>query len=141
MSQEAFARAIPIVEAWLTEHVHAFDTLVKSDTYSLWVYERDARTHGSIELLDDKELSQRRDSLSFSVALALPPLRSIEDAKSVLSLNEYLTDATIVMKDFGEEDEATFSLQRTMPLSELSAATLQESFKRLIETQAFVEEA
>lgn len=137
MSREAFESARPTVHAWLEACRHHSE-VTASEGYVLWEFQRDDLGFGTVELLDDPELSQGRDLLALSLQLQLPPPRTGEEAAMLFELADWLNNITIVSKDFGQG--GMLALQTKVPLAELTAETLPQRYKALVEAKRFFEE-
>jgi hypothetical protein len=137
MSAADFTEARAIAEAWLTPCQH-HEVLADAPGYTAWTYVRDARHAGTLELIDDPNISQGKHRFALSVALELPPVQSVEDALVLFNLADWLDGITIVSKEFGAE--GALMLQAKGALKELSEATLNAMSRKLAEAKVFFEE-
>ena len=126
-----------VAETWLKACQH-FEVFADAPGYMAWTYVRDARHAGTLELIDDAEISQGRHRFALSVALELPPVQSAEDALALFNLADWLDGITIVCKEFGVE--GALMLQIKGPLDEFSEATLNAANRKLAEAKAFFED-
>lgn len=126
-----------IAETWLKACQH-FEVFADAPGYMAWTYVRDARHAGTLELIDDAEISQGHNRFALSVALELPPVQGIEDALALFNLADWLDGITVVCKEFGVD--GALMLQLKGPLGELSEATLNAAHRKLSEAKAFFEE-
>jgi hypothetical protein len=99
---------------------------------------RDARHAGTLELIDDPNISQGKHRFALSVALELSPVQSVEDALVLFNLADWLDGITIVSKEFGAA--GALMLQAKGALKELSEATLNAMSRKLAEAKVFFEE-
>ena len=132
-----FNAARAVAEAWLTACTH-HEPFADAPGYVAWTYARDARHNGTLELVDDPELSQGRNRFVVSVSLDLPPVRSVEDALVLFNLADWLDGITVVTKEFGAE--GALMLQKKGALVDLSEATLNAVFRSLAEAKKYFEE-
>lgn len=128
-----------VIETWLNACQHR-ETLTVQPDYCAWSYARDARHYGTMELIDDPELSQEAQTFAMTVILDLPPIRTVEEAYLIFSLSEWLHGITVVTKDFGNE-AAALALQFKCDYSTLTEATLNQAFQALLKAKKFFETA
>lgn len=126
-----------VAEAWLKACQH-FEVFADAPGYMAWTYVRDARHAGTLELIDDAEISQGRHRFALSVALELPPVQSAEDALALFNLADWLDGITVVCKEFGVD--GALMLQIKGPLADFSEATLNAANRKLAEAKAFFED-
>jgi hypothetical protein len=126
-----------VAETWLKASQH-FEVFADAADYLAWTYVRDARHAGTLELIDDPEITQGRQRFALSVALELPPVQSVEDALALFNLADWLDNITVICKEFGVE--GGLMLQIKGPLDAFSEATLIEASRKLSEAKAFFEE-
>ena len=136
-SDSLFKDARVVATAWLTACTH-HEPFADAPGYVAWTYSRDARHNGTLELIDDPELSQGRNRFAVSVALELPPVRSVEDALVLFNLADWLDGITVVTKEFGAE--GALMLQKKGALADFSEATLNAVFRDLAEAKKYFEE-
>ncbi|MBR5591122.1 MAG: hypothetical protein IKW38_01140 [Kiritimatiellae bacterium] len=138
MSSDAnFTEARRVAETWLTACQHR-EVFADAPGYVAWTYVRDARHAGTLELIDDPEISQGKERFALSVALELPPVQSVEDALALFNLADWLDGITVVTKEFGAE--GGLMLQLKGALAELTEAKLAAASRALAEAKAFFEE-
>lgn len=137
MSEEdRFKSAKAVAEAWLKASLHC-EQFADAPGYVAWTYERDALHFGTLELINDPELSQGKNRYLLSVGLSLPPIRTVEDAFAIFNLSEWLDGITVVTKDFG--NEGALMLQCKGSLMSLTEATLNAAFSHLKEAKKFMD--
>jgi hypothetical protein len=137
MSSADFTAARTIAEAWLTPCLH-HEIFADAPGYMAWTYLRDARHTGTLELIDDPNISQGKHRFALSVALELPPVQSVEDALVLFNLADWLDGITIVSKEFGAE--GALMLQVKGAIEEISESKLNSMSRALAEAKAFFEE-
>lgn len=131
----AFASALPHIQAWLAGCRYSSNELGLADDYVLWDYQRDALGHGTLELIDDPELTLSRNLLALSLNLDLPPIRTAEDAYGLLTAADTLDGVAVVSKD-----SDTLSVQLKVPLADLTADTLPTLYRRLAAAKRYLED-
>ena len=136
-SDSLFKDARAVATVWLTACTH-HEPFADAPGYVAWTYSRDARHNGTLELIDDPELSQGRNRFAVSVVLELPPVRSVEDALVLFNLADWLDGITVVTKEFGAE--GALMLQKKGALTDFSEATLNAVFRDLAEAKKYFEE-
>lgn len=134
----AFRAALPFIHAWLAgcRH-HSDDDLAFAYDYALWDYQRDALGHGTLELINNPQLSIAPDLLSLSLDLDLPPIRTVQDAYGLFVAVDALDGAAVVCKD---DEVGTLSVQVRVPLTELTNDTLPTLYRRLAAAKRYLEE-
>lgn len=126
-----------LIRDWLQRNTTRFTTEAETDDYSVFLFQH-PQTDGVIELITHPDLTQDAPRLVLTLPLDLPPIRSTEDAVLLLELAEWLTDASLVIKESGSNRPA---LQTKVPPAALTAPEdLTPLFNRLLKSKAFFEE-
>lgn len=136
-SSNASSTTRAVAETWLTACQH-HEIFADAPGYVAWTYVRDARHAGTLELIDDSAISQGKERFALSVALELPPVRTVDDALALFNLADWLDGITVVSKEFGMD--GALMLQIKGALATLSEATLSASYRALIEAKRFFED-
>ena len=111
-----------VVAAWLQAKHALYDLQAGTEQYVLGTFYLPVEGNGSIELIDDPELSQSGGQLVLALVLDLPPMQTVADAEALLSLADWLTGVTLVSKDFGSGGK--LSLQAKIPLDAITHEAL-----------------
>lgn len=127
----------PILESWLTDRCRRADAIAATDSYALWVFTHSALGEGTLELVDEPDLSQSTPVVVMALTLDLPPIRSAQDALTLLQAAEWLDNATVVSKDFGQ-GEGALMLQAKRPAAQLSPASLDALLRHLADGKHFL---
>lgn len=137
MSTPDPAAAAALVRTWLQQTTPRFTTEAETDDYTVFLFHH-PEADGVIELITIPDLTQNAPQLVLTLPLDLPPIQSAEDAILLLELAEWLTDASLVIKESGSNRPA---LQTKLPLGALtSPEDLTPLFNRLLKSKAFFEE-
>ncbi len=137
MSKTAFDHARPILRAWL-EACHEHHTITTTEDYDLYVFARDALGSGTIELIDNEDLSQGHDILAMALPLQLAPPSTPDDILAILSLAEWSYNTALVWKDL--DGEGHLAVQLKIPADTLTPQALDTLYKTLLQAKRFYEE-
>ncbi len=137
MSVEIFERVHPHLEAWLERCEHVMPVARVAD-YEMWYFVRDGIT-GSIELIDDPELTQSHDIFSLAVELNLEEPQSVQDLRDLLFASEWLSGSALVWKSL-DGDAGHYYVQLKDDLSRIdSPEVITTLFRRAVEGKEYFE--
>ncbi len=137
MSKVVFDQTRPVLEAWLARCEQKAEIAAAED-YLLYAFKHDALGSGTLELMDNPDLSQGHDVVAMAMVLNLPEPETKEDFYNLLTLCEWTTNASIVRKDL--DGDGYFALQVKFPAAGLTAETLEHHYKELLASKRFIEE-
>ena len=128
------------VQAWLAACQHT-DALIAEPADWLWTFRRDALGDGLLELSDVPDRPGETATLALSLALDLPPVRTLDDAHALLgAAAELPPGVTLVEQGFATDDHPLFVLIRVHAAS-VTPDTLSSLYSRLAKAKHFLEDA
>ncbi len=137
MSKAVFEQASPVLKRWL-ERCREYTTVTTTHDYELYAFTRDALGNGTIELIDNEDLSQGHDVIAMALVLHILPPKDQDEFLTLLSICEWTYNANIVWKDF--DGAGGFAVQLKIPAEGVTIETLDALYKRLVQTKRSFEE-
>ena len=136
----ALQAAHAAAQTWLAK-CQRVDPLFGEPADWLWAFRRDALGDGLLELSDVPDRPGETATLALSLALDLPPVRTLDDAHALLgAAAELPPGVTLVEQGFATDDHPLFVLIR-VPASSVTPDTLASLYSRLAKAKHFLEDA
>ena len=125
----------PIIEAWLAGCKESTPFYVMPEE-ALWAFQRDALGSGIVEV----QTIDRTPVLALSLALNLPPIRTMEDAHAILEVAAGMPPGVAVVEHSFAQGDEVLHVQITVPLETVTQETLPDLYRRLARAKHLIED-